>query len=468
MENPIVNNDFLLQTEEARLLYHDYAASMPIIDYHCHLNPIEIADNRRFNDLTELWLEGDHYKWRAMRANGISEHYITGTASSWEKFSKWAETVPYTLRNPIYHWTHLELWKTFGITSLLNEKTAKSIYEETNKMLTEDDFSVCGLLKKFNVKKLCTTDDPLDSLEHHDMLKKSNPDILVSMAWRPDEAMDFRLPTNFNIYVDTLEKVANQSVANYSDYLTALKKRHDFFHEKGCRLADHGLEYPFPVDNYTQKELNAIFLKVRAKKSIGPDEKEKLMADLLFQFANWNYEKGWVQQYHIGALRDVNKKAIHTIGKACGFDSIADFQFVESMGKFFNRLQKEGKLTKTIVYNLNPRDNETVATMMGNFQDGSIPGKMQYGSGWWFLDQKDGMENQLNTLSNQGLLSRFVGMVTDSRSFLSYSRHEYFRRVLCNLIGNDISNGEMPRDMEFIGKMVQDICYNNANEYFDF
>ncbi len=468
MKNPIVDNNFLLLNSVAETLYHDYASKMPIIDYHCHLKPQEIAENRVFENLSKIWLEGDHYKWRAMRANGVEEKYISGKASDWEKFQKWAETVPYTLRNPLYHWTHLELKNPFGIHELLNKESAKGIYDRASAVLSSGELSAQNIMKSFNVQKVCTTDDPTDSLKWHQKIVEDNFEIKVSMAWRPDRALDVRDSVIFNEYVGMLEAVTSMSIESYTDYLVALKLRHDYFQENGCRLADHGLEFPFPVEKFTEKEIASIFLKIRLGKDLANDDQQKFMSALLHEFAVWNFEKGWVQQYHIGALRDVNKKGVRNIGKACGFDSIADFNYAISMGEFFNQLEESNQLAKTIIYNLNPKDNDMVASMVGNFQDGSTPGKMQFGSGWWFLDQKDGMEKQINTLSNQGLLSRFIGMLTDSRSFLSYSRHEYFRRILCNIIGNDVKNGELPKDMNLLGQMVQDISYNNANNYFDF
>ncbi|TLX78120.1 glucuronate isomerase [Labilibacter sediminis] len=468
MLNPIVQENFLLQSEVARELYHDFAAKMPIIDYHCHLSPKDIAQNRVFDNISQAWLEGDHYKWRAMRANGVDEKYITGNASDFEKFLKWAETVPNTLRNPLYHWTHMELSKPFGIKKMLNADTAKEVYDNASHQLSSGQLSVQSTLKKFNVEKLCTTDDPIDSLEWHQSMNKTQIGIKVTPAWRPDKAMAVGDVQSFNQYVDQLAEVINGSIESYDDFLSALKQRHDYFHENGCRLSDHGLEFPFPVEEVTEKEIQKIFQKLRSGEGINPIAQKEFMTAILHQLAVWNHEKGWVQQFHVGALRDVNTKGVRNIGQACGFDSIADFSYARSMGIFLNRLEEKGKLTKTIIYNLNPRDNEMVAAMLGNFQDGSVPGKMQYGSAWWFLDQKDGMEKQINALSSQGLLSRFVGMLTDSRSFISFSRHEYFRRILCNMLGQDVANGELPKDMNLLGQMVQNICYHNANEYFKF
>lgn len=467
MENPITNKDFLLKGNVAQILYHDYAAKMPIFDFHCHLSPKDIALNKKYDNLSQIWLEGDHYKWRVMRANGVNEKYITGNATDWEKFKKWADTVPYTMRNPLYHWSHLELKNPFGIKNILNGDSAKIIYDLTSEMLGSEGFCTQGIIKKFKVQKICTTEDPTDSLEWHRQLAEENFGTKVSTSWRPDLAMAVGDPKAFNKYIKRLEEVADRSVTSYVDYLETLKERHDFFHEYGCRVADHGLEFPFPVEEYTENEISGIFSTIRTGKEIAPTEQQKFKSAMLYEFAIWNFEKGWVQQYHIGALRDVNAKGVREIGKACGFDSIADFNYAASLGEFLNRLEENNKLTKTIIYNLNPKDNEMVASMIANFQDGIIPGKMQYGTGWWFMDQKDGMEKQINALSNQGLLSRFIGMLTDSRSFLSYSRHEYFRRILCNLLGTDVENGELPRDLDFIGKMVQDISYNNAEKYFD-
>ncbi|WP_223552308.1 glucuronate isomerase [Aestuariivivens sp. NBU2969] len=468
MRNPIVDQNFLLHNSVAETLYHEYASKMPIIDYHCHIEAQEIAENRIFQNLSQIWLEGDHYKWRAMRANGISEKYITGEATDWEKFQKWAETVPYTIRNPLYHWTHLELKNPFGIQDILNENSAKNIYDRASEKLSSGELSVQNIMKIFNVEKVCTTNDPIDPLNWHEQITQSDLKIVVSMSWRPDRAMDVRDPLEFNRYLGSLEELSSSAIDSYSDYLQVLKRRHDYFHDKGCRLADHGLEFPFPIDVYTTQEISSIFLKIRMGKKLSYSDQQKIMSALLYEFSVWNFEKGWVQQYHIGALRDVNIKGVRNIGKACGFDSIADFSYAASMGIFLNRLEEDNQLAKTIIYNLNPKDNEMVASMIGNFQDGSVPGKIQYGSGWWFLDQKDGMIRQINTLSNQGLLSRFIGMLTDSRSFLSYSRHDYFRRILCHIIGTDVENGELPNDADLLGKIVQDISYNNANNYFDF
>lgn len=459
---------FLLQTAAAQRLFHEFAAPMPIIDYHNHLPPQQIAKDHRFDNLTQIWLYGDHYKWRAMRAHGIAEDYCTGNASDWEKFEKWAETVPYTLRNPLYHWTHLELQRYFGITELLTPKTARGIYEQANDMLRQPDFSVKGLLRKMNVRALCTTDDPVDSLENHRQIAADpTTGFKVLPAYRPDKAMAVAPPETYNHWVDQLAQVAGSTISTYDDLLHALKIRHDFFAENGCCVSDHGLEQ-MVAEPYTELEIKEIFKKVRLGGQLSGSEILKIKSALLYEFALWDHEKGWVQQFHLGALRNNNSRALRTLGPDTGWDSIGDFKQGKALSAFLDRLDSDNRLTKTIIYNLNPADNELMAAMIGNFNDGSVKGKIQYGSAWWFLDQKDGMEKQLNALSNMGLISHFVGMLTDSRSFLSFPRHEYFRRTLCNLLGREIENGELPADYEWIGAMVQDICYRNAAEYFRF
>jgi len=466
MRNPIATENFLLESDLAIRLFHEYAAPCPIIDYHCHLSPKELAQNRAYENITKLWLDGDHYKWRAMRANGIDENYITGKATDYEKFEKWAETVPYTLRNPLYHWTHLELFKVFDIQETLSPQTAKQIYETTSTALL-GVLDTHAILKKFNVVHIGTTDDPVDSLEWHGMIAESNWEVSVSPTWRPDRALAVENPIIFKSYCTALCKVTNRSINAFEDFLETLHERHGFFHDNGCRLSDHGLEYPFPTAACTSKEANRIFSKLQREKRLTPFEIEQFRTVLLHEFAVWNYEKNWAQQFHVGALRDVNSRGVQEVGAACGYDSIADFNYAAAMGRFFDRLEKQGKLAKTIVYNLNPRDNDMVAAMLGNFHDGSIPGKMQFGAAWWFLDQKDGIINHINTISNHGLLSRFIGMLTDSRSLPSYSRHDYFRRIVCNLLANDINKGEMPNDEAWVGKIIRDICYQNAHNYFN-
>lgn len=464
---PFLSEDFLLQTETSRRLYHDYAKNQPIFDYHCHLPIEDIANNRNFINLTQIWLYGDHYKWRAMRANGISEEFITGAASDHEKFRAWAATVPKTLRNPLYHWTHLELKNPFGIEGvLLNADTADSIYRECNEMLARPEFSTCGLLRQMKVNVVCTTDDPIDSLEHHQKIAAGDfCPTKVLPAFRPDKAMAVENPNAYNGYLALLEKSADCGISTYQDLLSALQKRHDFFHENGCRLSDHGLEQPY-AEGFTDREIENIFSRVRSGKEIELSKIHKFKSAILLDLARMDAGKNWTQQFHFGALRNTNDAAMQKLGPDTGYDAIGDFEIGRPLARFLNTLASEGNLAKTILYNLNPRDNELLAAMTGNYQDGSIPGKMQFGSAWWFNDQKDGMERQINSLSNLGLLSRFVGMLTDSRSFLSYPRHDYFRRVLCNLFGNDVEKGELPNDLELIGKTVADICYNNAVDYF--
>ncbi|MFV0522250.1 MAG: glucuronate isomerase [Mangrovibacterium sp.] len=462
-----MDENFLLQTETAQKLYHEHAAKMPIFDYHCHINPKDIADDRQFNNITEVWLYGDHYKWRAMRTNGVDERFCTGDASDWEKFEKWAETVPHTLRNPLYHWTHLELRRFFGIEKLLSPTTAKEIFDECNAKLSTPEYSVRGLIRKANVNTICTTDDPIDSLEYHKQIKDSGFEVAVLPAWRPDKAMAVADAKSYNEYVDLLAKAASMDITSFDNLIAALDNRHEFFHANGCRLSDHGLDTAFAAD-YTKAEIDAIFSKVRGGSELTADEVLKFQSCMLYEFGVMDHKRGWTQQFHIGAQRDNNSRLFAQLGPDTGFDSIGDVPVAQPLAKLLDRLDTQNKLTKTILYNLNPRDNELYATMLGNFQDGSVPGKIQYGSGWWFLDQKDGMEKQMNALSNLGLLSRFVGMLTDSRSFLSYTRHEYFRRTLCSLLGNDVENGEIPYDMELLGNMVENICFNNAKEYFNF
>jgi glucuronate isomerase len=464
---PFMDEDFLLQTETAKRLYHEHASKMPIFDYHCHISPQEIAEDRKFNNLAEIWLHGDHYKWRAMRTNGVDEKYCTGNASDWEKFQKWAETAPYAMRNPLYHWTHLELRKPFGITTQLNPASARQIWDTCNSLLNTKDFSCRGIIRKANVKVICTTDDPVDSLEYHRSIKESGFEVKVIPAWRPDKAMAIEDPKAFNAYVSLLEAASGISIGSFDQFMEAIEKRHLFFHENGCRLSDHGLETIYAED-YTVAEIKVIFDHVRSGKTPSPVELLKFKSAMLYEFAVKDHKRNWTQQYHLGAMRNNNTRMFESVGPDKGFDSIGDYPAATALSKFLNRLDYNHKLTRTILYNLNPGDNAMMATMIGNFQDGSEAGKIQWGSGWWFLDQKDGMINQINALSNLGLLSRFIGMLTDSRSFLSYSRHEYFRRILCNLIGNDVENGEIPADLEFLGQMIENISYNNAEKYFRF
>lgn len=462
-----LDENFLLQTKTAQALYHDFAEMMPVIDYHNHLPPDQIAANLQFKNITQAWLHGDHYKWRAMRTNGIDESYCTGSKSDWEKFEQWAATVPYTLRNPLYHWTHLELKRYFGITDILSPATARKIYDSCNEKLNSPAYSVQNLLTKMNVKVVCTTDDPLDSLEHHQKIRDDNFGIRVLPAFRPDKAMAAENIHSLNEYISRLGQITDTAIDNFENYLSALRKRHDYFAANGCKVSDHGLEYIFAED-YKDEEIVLIFDKILRNQAPDYSEVLKFKSAMLFNFALWDHEKGWVQQYHLGALRNNSSRMQQQLGPDTGWDSIGDFPQARSLSKFLNNLDRENKLTKTIIYNINPADNDIMATMIGNFNDGSIAGKIQFGSGWWFLDQKDGMTKQLNSLSNAGLISHFVGMLTDSRSFLSFPRHEYFRRILCNLFGDDVENGELPADMAWIGQIIQNICYNNAKNYFNF
>ncbi|TKJ36783.1 MAG: glucuronate isomerase [Planctomycetes bacterium B3_Pla] len=461
-----ITEDFLLQTKTARILYHEYAEKMPIYDYHCHLPADLIAADHRFDNLTQPWLDGDHYKWRAMRANGVAEKYITGDAGDYEKFEKWAQTVPYCLRNPLYHWTHLELKNPFGVKGkLLGPDTAREIYDTCSQMLRTPEFSVRNIMRRMNVKLVCTTEGPLDSLEHHKRIRQDGFEIKVHTAFRPDKAMAVEDLASFNVFVDKLEEICNMDIANFHSYIEALRNRHYYFHQNGCRLSDHGIETAYAED-YTESEIKNIFDKIRCGREPDSCERLKFKSAMMVELALMDHEAGWIQQLHLGALRNNSTRMLRAIGPDIGCDSMGDFETAGPLSKFLDRLDAKNKLPKTIIYNLNPRDTALCATMVGNFQAGSAPGKMQYGSAWWFLDQKDGMEEQINVLSNMGLLSRFVGMLTDSRSFLSYPRHEYFRRILCNMLGDDVEAGLLPNDPALIGKMIEDICFNNARDYF--
>lgn len=462
-----LDQDFLLQSPTAQKLYHQYAAEMPIIDYHNHLVPQQIADDHQFENITQAWLYGDHYKWRAMRAHGVDEKYITGNASDEEKFMKWAETVPFTMRNPLYHWTHLELQRYFGVTEVLNSTSAKRIYDHCAALLKTPEYSVKNLLLKMNVKVLCTTDDPIDDLGYHKKIKASGYAIKVLPTFRPDKAMAVDDVATFNAYVKSLAQVVGYGIQDLSTYKKAIGERHDYFHACGGRLSDHGLEHIYAED-YTEEDIAKIFGQLITGANVSDHEKWQFKSAMLVYFAHLDHAKGWTQQFHLGALRNNNARLLGSLGPDTGFDSIGDFEQAKPLSKFLNHLDSTNQLAKTILYNLNPGDNELLATMTGNFQDGTIVGKMQFGSGWWFLDQKDGMERQINALSNMGLLSHFVGMLTDSRSFLSFPRHEYFRRILCNLMGQDVENGELPADIEWLGKLVKDISYTNASEFFNF
>jgi glucuronate isomerase len=461
-----LDDNFLLATKTAQHLYHAFAKEMPIIDYHNHLSPALIANDSNFENLTQAWLYGDHYKWRAMRTNGVDESYCTGNKNDYEKFEQWAATVPYTLRNPLHHWSHLELQRYFGITDLLSTKNSKEIYNHCSSLLKTKEYSVRNLLLKMNVHIICTTDDPTDSLIHHQKIQQDNFSTKVLPTFRPDKAMYADDTVAFNNYLALLEEASNISISSFNDYVTALKQRHDFFSENNCTVSDHGIEEIYAED-YTETEMINLFNKIRSGNFLSVKECRKFKSAMLIIFAEWDYEKGWIQQYHLGAIRNNNSRKLLELGADTGWDSIGNFSQAKALAKFLDRLDKENKLAKTILYNLNPADNELMATMAGNFNDGTVPGKIQWGSSWWFLDQKDGIEKQLNTLSNMGMLSRFIGMLTDSRSFLSFPRHEYFRRILCNLLGQEIENGELPNDIEWTGKIIQDICYANTKHYFN-
>ena len=460
-----MDEDFLLQNETAKLLYHQYAAAMPIIDYHCHLSPKDIAEDRQFKNISEVWLHGDHYKWRAMRTNGVHESYCTGDKSDWEKFEKWAETVPYTLRNPLYHWTHLELQRYFNVTELLSKDNAKEVYDHCNDLLSRPDYSTLSLLTKMKVERVCTTDDPVDDLEYHRKHRDESSSVIMVPAFRPDKAMEVSDTPSFLIYLKKLETVSQIRICDFDSYLSALKSRHDFFAEMDSCISDHGLEEIYAED-YTSSEIRNIFSKLLNEQKLTDDEIRKFKSAMLIQLAEWDHEKGWVQQFHLGALRNNNSRKMRELGPDTGWDSIGVFDHGKPLSRFLNKLDNNNQLTKTILYNLNSSDNEVLATMIGNFNDGTAPGKLQFGASWWFHDQKDGIINQLNVLSNMGILSRFVGMLTDSRSFLSFPRHEYFRRILCNVIGSEVELGELPPDNQLLAKLVMDISYNNCKNYF--
>ncbi|GAA3561968.1 glucuronate isomerase [Snuella lapsa] len=459
-----ITDNFLLQSKEAEILYHGYAKNMPIIDYHNHLSARLIAENKPIGNITNAWLAGDHYKWRAMRANGVDEIFITGSVSPEEKFLKWAETVPYTIRNPLFHWTQLELKRYFGIDAILQPRTAKEIYEKANVVLASK--TPAQLLEDMNVELVCTTDDPTDTLEYHQQIAAGNFFTKVLPTFRPDELF-FIGQTRFVNYLKKMEACVAFSIDSFSDLLKAIEGRIAYFHKNGCRLSDYGGD-PIVMLEFTEEEVMAIFDKHLKGVPLSDSEINKYRSYLLVYLGKQYHKRNWVQQYHLGALRNNNTRLQEQIGADVGCDSIGDYPMANGMSKLFNALNSSDQLAKTITYNLNPSQNEVFVTMMGNFNEGGIPGKMQWGSGWWFLDQKDGMERQVNTLSNMGLLSRFVGMLTDSRSFLSFPRHEYFRRILCNLIADDVNKGLVPDDLEFLGKMIQDICYNNAVNYFEF
>ena len=460
-----IHEDFLLGTKTARRLYHQYAEAEPIFDYHCHIPPKDIAENRQFKNLFEIWLEGDHYKWRAMRSNGVAEKFCTGNATPQEKFNAWAETVPNTLRNPLYHWTHLELKRYFGISDLLSPNTAAKIWKQANAKLATPAYTTQGLLKKMHVKVVCTTDDPVDDLGYHRSFAKQGHPTKMLPAFRPDKALTVNQPAAFNRWVEQLAAAANADINNFSAFLAALEKRHEFFHSQGCRLSDHGMNHCF-ADFCTEAVAAAIFDKARKGEVVSPAEHTQFASYLMLFFGHLDAKRGWTKQLHLGALRNNNIRLLTQLGPDTGFDSIGDFPQASTLAAYLNQLDSENRLPKTVIYNLNPADNYVFATMCGNFGDGSIAGKLQFGSGWWFLDQKEAMEWQMNALSQLGLLSRFVGMLTDSRSFLSYVRHEYFRRILCNLIGHDVEAGLIPADAGALGELIENICYKNAAGFF--
>lgn len=461
---PLIHDDFLLHTDAARALYHGYAKAHPIYDYHCHLPQKLIAENHRFADLAEIWLGGDHYKWRALRANGVNERLITGAGAPREKFDAWCATVPHTLRNPLYHWSHLELARYFGRTDAINPASADTIWREGNEKLAT--MRVHDILAANKVAVICTTDDPADPLDTHAQINRSGLKTRVYPTFRPDKAFIVHQPTAFNVYLEKLAGAAGHgAITTFDDLLAALKKRHDDFHAVGGRLSDHGMENAY-AEPCTPAEAAAIFNAARQGRAATPDELARYSSCLMLELGRWDAAKGWTKQLHLGAQRNNNTRLLQALGPDTGFDSIGDFPQARALARYLDALDSTNELPRTVLYNLNPADNYAFATMIGNFQDGTVPGKIQFGSGWWFLDQKEAMEWQLNALSNHGLLSRFVGMLTDSRSFLSYTRHEYFRRVLCNLLGTEMERGELPADEQLVGGMVQNICFANARDYF--
>jgi len=462
-----LDKDFLLTGETSRRLFHEVAADLPIIDYHCHLPPEDLAGNRRFGNLFEAWLEGDHYKWRAMRSNGIPEEFCTGEADPYEKFLAFARTVPHTLRNPIYHWTHLELQRYFGYDGILNEDTAPEVWELANAQLAENDLDVSGILAKFKVEVVCTTDDPNDTLEFHREIRDKEFPTRVFPTFRPDKVLFVDQPEVFNSWVDTLAGRVGQSLDSVDDLLQAIAQRHEYFHSLGGRLSDHGLTR-LPATEISKVKADVIYSKARSGEKVSAEDSDGLATYLMVKMGEMDFEKGWTRQFHLGALRNNSSRQFEALGADTGFDSIGDWSHAERLSRHLDLLDSNGKLPKTILYNLNPTDNYVMGTMIGNFQDGSVPGKIQFGSGWWFNDQLHGMEDQMNALSNLGLLSRFVGMLTDSRSFLSFPRHEYFRRILCNLVGKDVDEGLIPDDKELVDSLIRRVCYENARSYFGF
>lgn len=466
-QTSFLTEDFLLQSEFARILYHDFAKNLPIIDYHNHLPPAELAGNRQFENISKIWLAGDHYKWRAMRTLGINEHFITGGASDLEKFQKWSGTVPYTMRNPLYHWSHMEMRRYFGVDELLTADNATVVFQQTSEMLQHSDFRAQRLLERMNVEVVCSTDDPADNLEQHETYHLTNGQVKLYPAFRPDKSFAIENSETYRAYLQKLGSAAGIEITSFDKLIEALSKRVDFFHNRGCRLSDHGLEH-LVFSRNEKLSSDSILTKVLRGTPLTEEEIRHFKFKTLQGLCKMYHSKGWVQQFHLGALRNTNSRMLQTLGPDTGFDSIGDFDQATALADFLNHLDSSDQLAKTVLYNLNPRDNEVLATMIGNFNDGSVKGKIQFGSGWWYLDQKDGMEKQINTLSNMGLVSCFIGMLTDSRSFLSFPRHEYFRRILCNLFGKDVENGELPWDEKWLGQLITDICYQNAKNYFDF
>lgn len=467
MNKAFLDGNFLLDGKHAIDLYEQYAYPLPILDYHNHLSPKDVAENRKFNNLTECWLDGDHYKWRAMRINGVHERYCTGNAAPEDKFAQWANTIPDTLLNPLYHWSHLELKRYFGITSLLDASNALHVYRQANDLLQQENFKTQSLLLKMKVQVICTTDDPIDNLIYHQQFAEQHVGFKMYPTFRPDKAYATENPIVYNEYVDKLSAIACLNINTLDDLLQALKNRIDFFDSLGCRASDHGLSYLY-FDDTSVIEAPKHFIKVRSGKTLDTIEQDQLRAAILLELCKMYHKKNWTQQFHLGALRNNNSRLFKSLGADAGFDSVGDFPQAVGLSRFLDQLDSTNLLTQTILYNLNPADNDVFAAMLGNFSDGSVPGKIQWGSGWWFNDQKDGIEKQLTTLGNLGLLSQFVGMVTDSRSFLSFSRHEYFRRILCNLLGEKIKQGELPDDLKLIGMLVGRVCYHNTNNYFRF
>ena len=468
-KRPLITENFLLENEAARELYFRHAKDLPIIDYHCHLPPAQAAEDRRFANMAEIWLAGDHYKWRAMRSNGVSERYCTGDATDWEKFEKWAETVPYLVRNPLYHWTHLELDRPFGISDrLFGPDTAKDVWNECNEKLAQPEFSARGIMKQMKVALVCTTDDPVDDLSAHRAVNGDDGfGVKMLPTWRPDKAMAVEDPTGFNAYAERLEAAADMECPTWASFLEALRRRQQYFHEQGCRLSDHGLETPYAED-YTEAEVAAVYARARAGQPPSPEEALRFRSAMMHEFGLMNHALDWAQQIHLGPIRNNSTRMFHALGPDTGFDSVGDTPMAKALSKFLDRLDRDNQLTRTVLYTINPAANMVLSTMLGNFQDGSVAGKIQFGSGWWFNDQMAGMLEQIEVLSQTGVLSRFVGMLTDSRSFLSYPRHDYFRRILCNLLGSDVTRGLLPNEMAWLGKIVRDISYNNANRYFGF